>query len=423
MRGRVGRAARSASFAILRFSARVRYVMSAIAFFLLAVWIASAALNAVAAWRYARGLPFEEIPQSAPSTAVIVAIKGSSNTSREFFRRLRRQAYPHYRIIAAIESERDPAFAMLSGERKLAGPPLAIVISGLSTRNGQKNRNLLAALDALKEGDEIVVFTDADTLPPPEWLPRLIASLINPGREAVTGYRWIIPADNRLSSAVVAAANASIITLPRLPFILNHFWGGTMAMRRKTLERIGIRRYWKGALSDDTQMTRAFKEANIPFFSPRQSLLLSPVSLSWREAFAFGTRQYRVLWFEGRTLWFLAALGTAFPIAAALTALSLAAQGNFYAIAAIALSLVLGDLRYRSRRKIVAALWGDEAITQNSVYWRAERFLRPVWWCFHALCVFAALGSRRIHWAGVDYWCRGPQNIEVKRPEGAPAVD
>lgn len=396
--------------------------MSVIAFLLLAVWIAASALNTVAAWRYARGLPFDEIPQSGPSTAVIVAIKGASDTSREFFRRLRRQAYPHYRIIAAVESDADPAFAMLCEERTRDGAPLDIVIAGQSANSSQKNRNLLAALDTLKEGDELAVFTDADTLPPAGWLPRLIASLINPGREAVTGYRWIIPADNRLSSAVVAAANASIITLPRLPFVLNHFWGGTMAMRRQTLERIGIRRYWKRALSDDTQMTRAFNEAKIPFYSPRQSLLLSPVSLSWREAFAFGTRQYRVLWFEGRTLWVLAALGTAFPIAAVLTALSLAANGNLYAIAAIAVSLVLGDLRYRSRRKIVAALWGNEPMTQNSVYWHAERFLRPLWWGFHAFCVFAALGSRRIRWAGVDYWYRAPQNIEVKRPEGTPTA-
>jgi Glycosyl transferase family 21 len=396
--------------------------MSAVAFLLLAVWIAFAILNTVTAWRYARGLPFEEIPQATPPAAIIVAIKGASDSSREFFRRLRRQAYPRYRIIAAVESDADPAFAMLSRERKLSGAPLDIVVAGLSACSGQKNRNLLAALDALADGDELVIFTDADTLPPPEWLPRLVASLINPGREAVTGYRWIIPADNRLSSAVVAAANASIITVPRVPSVINHFWGGTMAMRRKTLEQVGVRRYWANSLSDDTQMTRAFNEANIPFYSPRQSLLLSPVSLSWREAFAFGTRQYRVLWFEGRTLWVLAALGTAMPVAAALTALSLAWQGNFYALATIVLSLVLGDIRYRSRRKIVAALWGNEAITDNKVYWCVERFLRPLWWSFHALCVFAALGSRHIRWAGVDYCIRGQQDIEITRPQAAPAA-
>jgi Glycosyl transferase family 2 len=47
--------------------------------------------------------------------------------------------------------------------------------------------NLLAALDAIEDRDEIVVFVDADTLPAPEWLSRLIAALVNTGRAAVTG--------------------------------------------------------------------------------------------------------------------------------------------------------------------------------------------------------------------------------------------
>ncbi len=393
--------------------------MSIIVSIVLTVWVAIAVFNTVTAWRYARGLPFAEVPQATPSAAIIVAIKGASDASLIFFRRLRHQTYPDYRIIAAIESEQDPAFAMLTKEKSESGAPLRIVIAGQSENTGQKVWNLLAALDALEASDELIAFADADTLPSPKWLAQLVASLINPGREAVTGYRWIVPADNRLSSAAVAAANASIVTLPRLPSIINHFWGGTMAMRRKTLERIDVRRYWTGAISDDTQMTRAFNHAGCPIFSPRQSLLLSPVSVSWREALAFGKRQYRILWFESRILWILAALITAFPIAAAITALSLASQGVFYALAAIAVVAVLGEVRYRCRRKIAAALWGGEAIIKNKFYWRVERWLRPLWWSFHALCVFSALGSRHIRWAGVDYWVRGPRDIVATRPQAA----
>ncbi len=393
--------------------------MILIASIILTLWIAVAIFNTVTAWRFADGLPFAEVPQATPSAAIIVAIKGASDASLTFFRRIRHQAYPNYRIIAAIESEQDPAYAMLTKEKREPGAPLQIVIAGQSTNSGQKVWNLLAGLDALEARDELVAFADADTLPSPKWLPQLAASLINPGREAVTGYRWIVPADNRLSSAVVAAANASIVTLPRLPFIINHFWGGTMAMRRHTLEQIDIRRYWTGAISDDTQLTRAFNHARYPIISPRQSLLLSPMSVSWREAFAFGTRQYRILWFEGRTIWFLSALITVFPLAAAITALSLAARGNFYALTAIAAVLVLGEVRHRCRRKIVAALWKEESVTRNEFYWRVDRWLRPLWWSFHALCIFSALGSRHIHWAGIDYWVRGPQDIVATRPPAA----
>jgi glycosyltransferase involved in cell wall biosynthesis len=393
--------------------------MNTIAGVLVVAWIAIAILNTVSTWRYTWGLPLTEVPGTTPPVAVIVAVKNASDVSRAFFDRLRHQAYPDYRIIAAVESEDDPAFAMVTEESKRPGAPFRTVVAGQSERTGQKVWNLLAALDAIEDGDEIVAFVDADTLPAPEWLSRLVAALVNTGHDAVTGYRWIVPTDNRVSSAVVAAANASVVTAPRLPSLFNHCWGGTMAMRRKTLERLDIRRYWAGAISDDAQMTRAFREAGFPVFSPRQSLLLSPVAISWREALSFGRRQYRILLLHDRGFWALAAVGTIFPIIAASVALSMAVQGSVFAIVLLAMSLCLGEVRYRCRRRIVIALWGEATAARLRMYWRVERWLRPIWWSFHALCVFSALGSRHIRWAGIDYRVRGPQDVEMLRPPPA----
>src|ERR1700730_370402 len=82
--------------------------MNTIAGILLIAWIAIAILNTLSAWRYTWGLPLSEIPGSTPPVAVIVAVKNASEVSRAFFDRLRHQAYPDYRIIAAVESEEDP---------------------------------------------------------------------------------------------------------------------------------------------------------------------------------------------------------------------------------------------------------------------------------------------------------------------------
>jgi cellulose synthase/poly-beta-1,6-N-acetylglucosamine synthase-like glycosyltransferase len=394
-------------------------IMNVVISLLFVAWAAIAVMSTLSAWRYTWGLPLSEIPGSSPPVVVIVAVKNASEVSRAFFDRLRHQAYPDYRIIAAVESEEDPAFAMLTEVSNRPGAPLRTVVAGQSGRTGQKVWNLLAALDEIVDRDEIVAFVDADTLPALEWLSRLVAALVNTGRDAVTGYRWIIPADNRVCSAVVAAANASVVTVPRLPSIINHCWGGTMAMRRKTLESIDIRRYWAGAISDDAQMTRAFKEAGYEVHSPRQNLLLSPVAMSWSEALSFGRRQYRILWLYSPDLWALAALGTFFPIAAAIAALSMALQGSVLAIVLLGVSLVLGEIRYHCRRRIVVALWGEATAAGLPMYWRVERWLRPIWWSFHALCVFSALGSRHIRWAGIDYRVRGPQDVEVSRPPAA----
>lgn len=394
-------------------------IMNTVISVLFVAWGAIAVMSTLSAWRYTWGLPLSEIPGSTPPVVVILAERNASDVSRSFFDRLRHQAYPDYRIVAAVESEEDPAFAMLTDESKRPGAPLRTVVAGQSERTAQKVWNLLAALDAIEPGDEIVAFVDPDTLPTPEWLPRLVAALVNTGRDAVTGYRWIIPADNRVSSAVVAAANASIVTLPRLPSIINHCWAGTVAMRRTTLETIDIRRYWAGAIMDDGQMTRAFKDAGYPVYSPRQNLLLSPVALSWSEALSFGRRQYRFMLLHSPGIWAVAALGTFFPIAAAIAALSMALQGSVLAIVLIGVSLVLGEVRYRCRRRIVVALWGEATAAGRATYWWVERWLRPIWWSFHAVCVFSALGSRHIRWGGIDYWVRGPQDVEVSRPPAA----
>jgi hypothetical protein len=93
--------------------------MNTIAGILVFAWIAIAIVNAVLAWRYTWGLPLTEIPgRTTPPAAVVVAVKNASDVSRAFFGRLRHQAYPDYRIIAPVESEEDPAFAMVTEESK-----------------------------------------------------------------------------------------------------------------------------------------------------------------------------------------------------------------------------------------------------------------------------------------------------------------
>jgi hypothetical protein len=385
---------------------------------LLIPWLVVMILTTLAVWRYTWGLPLNEIPKATPRVAVIVPIKSASEATAAFLHALRHQDYPDYRIIAAVESEHDPAFALLQREAGLPGAAITICVAGLAHRSGQKIHNLLSALDWLEPADEIVAFTDADTLPQPLWLSRLIAGIVNAGRPVVTGYRWMIPADSRLSSAVVAAANGSIATLLRVPYVANACWGGTMVMPQTMLERIDIRRYWEGAILDDLQMTRALRDHKVMIFSPRQSLLLSPVAMSWREAFAFGRRQYQLVLTHDPDLWLLAALGTAVPALSFAIAMALLVQGSIFALCVLALAGGLGAVRTSLRQQVVTALWGDELASGLAGFWRIDRWLRPLWWGFHAVCVFSALGSRRITWAGVDYIVRAPQDIDViRRPD------
>jgi len=150
-------------------------------------------------------------------------------------------------------------------------------------------------------------------------------------------------------------------------------------------------------------------------FSPRQSLLPAPIAMDWRQAFAFGRRQYQLILTHDPDLWLLAALGTAIPAFSFVLAIVLLLQGSVFALCVLALAGVLGAVRTQLRRRIVTALWGRELTSGLAGFWTIDRWLRPLWWAFHTVCVFSAPGSRRISWAGVDYIVRSPQDIEVIR--------
>ncbi|WP_245270561.1 glycosyltransferase [Beijerinckia mobilis] len=401
-------------------------------------WGIIIAVSTISAWRYGWGLPRAEIPGRKPRVVIIVPVKGAASMTRVFFSKLLGQAYDDFRVIAAVESVEDPAYALihdlirptaadlrldeLKGSVTHHPPKITTVVAGMTKIGGQKVANLIAALDHIEPQDEIVVFTDADTWPDPHWLERLVAALINARYEAVTGYRWMVPVNSHLASAVVAAANTSIVTLPRLPDVTNPCWGGTVALRRETLERLNIRQYWQGAVSDDLQMTKAFKDQGIKVFSPRQSLLLSPIAFDWRSAFAFGTRQYRIVFTHVPWLWAFAAFCLVVPIISVIFAGILALHGDRGAIIMLAASLIAGEIRFRCRRRIATALWQvDHGEDERLASW-VDHLLRPLWWCFHALCILAAPWSRRISWAGIDYLIAGPQDVRVLRRGFPPAT-
>ncbi|HME84025.1 MAG TPA: glycosyltransferase family 2 protein [Roseiarcus sp.] len=363
---------------------------------------------------YRRGLPRAEIPGSEPNVAVILAVRGERNLDR-FLPLLRAQQYRRYRIIASVESTDDPAFERLRAAETEPGAPIETTVAGLARNAGQKVWNLLAALELLRPEDDIVAFIDADTLPTPLWLPRLVAVIVNAGRPVATGYRWMTPADDRWSSCCLAAANASIAALPRGVLPMTIVWGGSVAMKRETLEAIAIEDVWRGAISDDAQMAEALRRSGLVAHAPRQALLLSPVACSWRELLAFGVRQYRIVYIHQPKNWAIALVFLwAPPICLALAAPSLAA-GSFVAWLALALILALAEVRTRVRRGIQRALWPDVGGPRDERRWRAERWLRPVWLFAHALCAAGAPLSRTIDWAGVRYRVAGPQNVVVER--------
>jgi hypothetical protein len=381
----------------------------------IALWGLQNLLSTYAATAYRRGLALSETPGVQPNVAVILPVRGAANLACHL-ELLRAQQYRRYRIIASVESVRDPAFAILAAARSRPRPPLEVVIAGHAAEGGQKVWNQLAALARLEPEDEVVAFIDADTLPTPLWLLRLVNAL-NSGRPLATGYRWMAPVDGRWSSCCLAAANDAIAAFPRGFLPLTIVWGGSVAAKRETLAAIRIEDFWRGAISDDSQMAAALRQAGLLSYAPRHGLLLTPVSCSWREFFSFGVRQYRLVWIHQPKIWALAfGCMWAPPLCLALSAPSLV-KGALGSWLGLALIVALGEVRCRIRRDIQRSLWPQIDRAYDGRRWLAERWLRPVWWLVHALSVAAAPLSRTIDWAGVRYRVNGPQSVIVEGRE------
>jgi len=380
-----------------------------------ALWCLQNILATYAAAAYRRRLALTETPGLQPNVAVILPVRGAQNLTLHL-ELLRAQRYRRYRIIASVESASDPAFAILVAAASRPGPPLELVVAGHAVEGGQKVWNQLAALARLEPDDDVVAFIDADTLPTPQWLLRLVNAL-NSGRPLATGYRWMTPADDRWSSCCLAAANDAVAAFPRGFLSLTIVWGGSVAVRRETLTAIRIKDFWRGAISDDLQMAKALRQTGLAAYAPRHGLLLTPVSCSWREFLSFGLRQYRFVWIHQPKVWaFALACLWGPPVFLALAAPGLV-NGAVGAWLGFALIVALGEVRGRIRRDIQRSLWPELHGARDARRWRAERWLRPVWQLVHALSVAAAPLSRTIDWAGVRYRVNGPQSVIVEGRE------
>ena len=178
----------------------------------LAAWLVVAALSCFGVYITQRDRPAATIGKVEP-TVLIVPVRGIPPHLHELRRGICAQSHRATRIIFAVESADDPAHAALRA--LTGGPPVEIVIAGVATERGQKIHNMLAALVKLEPDDAIVVFADSDIAPAADWLARLLRELDSQRIGMTSGYRWLIPADERWSTAFVSVINSSIASVPR----------------------------------------------------------------------------------------------------------------------------------------------------------------------------------------------------------------
>ena len=386
--------------------------MTGFAVAIIAAWVLTALLASAGVIDYRRTLRRVAPPADWPSAVVLVAVKGAGEGLARFLAALAAQDYPFYRVVFAVEAATDPAFIVLQPLASRESQRFELIVAGEAAKCAQKVQNLIKALGALRATDRVVVFADADTEPPADWLRQLVRP-IAVGRAAVSsGYRWQIAKDRRLPSLIAALADVSVATAAR-DSRWNLCWGGSMAVERRVLDRLDLPRLWAGVATEDLTLTRALRRAGVPIHGAVRVLVPSPSSYSWRSLFAFGRRQYLLVRFYAPRHWLLAAWTLCVPAAGAAMAVTAAVSDSLAAALCIGAAILLQLLRYRLRLSIARRVLPTEAAAEAAVALRLGWWVSPLVHIVHAAVLLGSLLGRNFEWAGIRYRLCEPDKVVI----------
>lgn len=371
---------------------------------MLLLWALVQGLTVLGVLNYLRHLPADRRTEAPEGVVVILSVRDDWDGGPELIARLKAQDAP-FRLLVASSGGCAAADALAARE---AGW-VEVVRAGVAADEGQKVHKLRAALRALRAGDRYLLFIDADIAPPPRLVGRLLFPLVRGKADIATGYRLLLPAA-RAVPALVAAVEMQLATLPRAPSATMP-WGGAMAMRRETVDRLDLDGVLAGRLSDDMGIGLAGWRAKLRLRPVRDLLVASPLEGNGPEALSFAVRQYRHVRTNSAGMWGAATLVVAIQSAFWLWALL---WGGW---AGVAIGYGAAWLRVLARRRIVARVLepGQTGAARRSLWWDGLAPFAVSW--AHLAIQLAAACSNRIRWGGYDYWVKRGR-VERMRPIG-----
>jgi hypothetical protein len=368
-------------------------------------------------------------PRYQPKAIVIVPCKGLEQDFEENIRAILVQDYRDYEVIFVTESERDPAYSVLARLINKSRRSAWIVVAGEAKAQGQKVHNLCAAIETLNSIDgrvELLVFADSDARVTRNWLADLAAPLGDNRIGATTGFRWYLPAHNQsglaadCASILLSVWNASALSL--LGERSGFAWGGSMAIRRENFERLGVKRRWQGAVSDDYVLTSAIHETGQRIKFIPQCLVASHSDATRQSLLEFTTRQMRITRVYAPRVWKLACLTHCLYNCAFWGGLiRLSASSLFGAPDHTLAALLTGIFLLGATTGWLRALAADRLLAADRErvrgLWWAYSLLGPVVSLVYLYNVIASARTKRIVWRGIGYDLISPnETVILHRP-------
>ena len=293
-----------------------------------------------------------------------------------------------------------------------------MVVAPKAVDAGQKIENLREAVLHVNDESKVFVFVDSDARPAIGWLRHLAAPLEDENIGAATGYRWFISKDPTVAGEMQSIWNASIASALGADTRSNFCWGGSMAIRRDTFERLKVREKWLGTLSDDFVVTRTMKAVNLPIYFVPQALTPTIEDCGFSELLEFTTRQMKITRVYASKLWLLSFFGSGLfnlvMIWSVFIVIFRAAGGIEFWAALITLfvvgvcSIAKSTLRLNAVRLVLE----NHRVELKRQYWTHNvlTFLTPALFLYN--CVAAAF-SRTLTWRGITYGLTAADKTEI----------
>jgi len=343
---------------------------------------------------------------------LLLAVTGRTDGLPPLFAALARQTLRPRRLLVAVESEADPAFAQVRELEALLPFPVEIVVAGLDDTRSQKATNMIAALARVDAGDDALVLLDADILPQDTWLSWLATPALNGAAEVVTGYRWHALDGAGPGRHLVAWLDRSLALGPR--FLASGLvWGGSVAISRDALARMDLPGALSRTFSTDGAISRRARALGLRVLTRRAVLLPTPPEGGDREAIAFKKRQLQIVRVYVPVLWMW--LGAALHAEAlALPLLVLALAGSATAAWFLAGVMLVGVARALLHDRVTRAVGIREGRAARAAQ-LAFGALAPITAPAVAALFWTSARTRIIRWRHVEYEVLGPEEVRVLR--------
>lgn len=204
-------------------------------------------------------------PTSRPAVTILKPICGFEPRLEEAIASFCTQAYAPFQLVIGAQDPADPALA-IAHRVKARFPEVDIEIVVNPARHGvnRKIGNLINMLPFAAH--DVLVVADSDLHVAPDYLDRVVAALQKPGTGLVTTLASGEPAVPGIA-ARLGALHMSHIFLPSAligeAIGRQDCLGGTMALRRDTLARIGGLQALVGHLADDNVLGRLVRRLGL----------------------------------------------------------------------------------------------------------------------------------------------------------------